>query len=60
MAGRAKHMERSHYSYQKNNVVTFAGFERMALAKTSDKVMKETGMGVMSKIKNMFRREQGR
>ena len=60
MAGRDKHMERSHYSYQRNNAVTFAGFERKAVEKTGDKAMKEAGTGVMSKIKKMLRREQGR
>lgn len=60
MAGRVKHMERSHFSYRKNNAVTFAGFERKAMKKSEDKAVKDAGFGIMKKIKKLFHREQGK
>lgn len=51
MAGRVKHMERSHYSYGKSNHI-FGSFERKASLKVS-KVERKT---FVEKLKDLFHR----
>lgn len=60
MSGRVKHMERSRYSYQRNAAATFASFECKAAVKAGQKAGKKEGTGVIGRIKQMLRREQGR
>lgn len=58
MAGRLKHMERSHYSYKHNNEAVFVGFENKARVKTAQKSGFLAQVG--ASIRKMFHREQSR
>lgn len=61
MAGRLKHMERSHYSYKRNNEAVFVGFENKARVKTAQKAQKRGFLAqVGASIRKMFHREQSR
>lgn len=60
MSGRLKHMKRSRYSYQRDNMVTFAGFMRKAAVKSGQKNAKRAEAGFLSAIKRMFHRNQGK
>ncbi len=64
MAGRLKHMERSHYSYKHNNEAVFVGFENKARVKTAQKAQKAQKSGFLAQvgasIRKMFHREQSR
>lgn len=61
MAGRLKHMERSHRSYKKNNEAVFVGFENKARVKTAQKTQKNSFLAqVGAGIRKMFHREQSR
>lgn len=48
MAGRIKHMQRSHYSYRNNTAEkAFLGFERKAVTKENNKYLKnKSGFGL--------------
>ena len=63
MSGRIKHMQRSHYSYRKNNAANvFAGFERRAVVKSGNRAMKKSSFlsRVMGGVKKIFHRDQSK
>ena len=61
MAGRLKHMERSHRSYKKNNEAVFVGFKNKARVKTAQKAQKSGFLAQAgASIRKMFHREQSR
>lgn len=62
MAGRLKHMERSHRSYKNNKEAVFVSFDNKARVKASDRAMRNPSFleRVGSGIRKMFHREQSR
>lgn len=63
MSGRIKHMQRSHYSYRRNNEANvFADFDRKATIKSSNRAMKKSSFlsHVMGGVKKIFHREQSK
>lgn len=53
MAGRLKHMQRSHYSYHNGTAGIYQGFERKAYAK---RVKQAPGMSFLEKLINAVSR----
>ena len=61
MAGRLKHMERSHRSHKKNNEAVFVGFEQRSRIKATQKAQKNSFLAQMGAgIRKMFHRDQSR
>ena len=66
MAGRIKHMQRSHYSYRNNTAEkAFLGFERKAAMKGTNKYLTgRSGLGFAERIRNaakkIFRKDQSK